>query len=75
MAIMLYYDCDDHGSLRQGEQHHGWLAIMPYHLRRAGVLRRKSERHQQIIPSKYPAGIGSSTAYQPVVAMNGSKNT
>jgi hypothetical protein len=75
MARLLYYDCDDPGPLRQGVRHHGWLAIMPYHLRRAGVLRRKRERRQQVIPSKYPGGHGSSTAYHPVSAMNGSNQT
>jgi hypothetical protein len=75
MAIMLYYDCDDPGPLRQGTKHTAWLALLPYHLRRAGVLQRKRERLQQVIPSKYPTGIGNSTAYQPVSAMKGSSQT
>jgi hypothetical protein len=75
MTIMLWYDCDDPGPLRQGTIHTAWLALLPYHLRRAGVLRRKRERHQQTIPSKYPGAIGNSTAYQSVEAMNGSNHS
>jgi hypothetical protein len=76
MSIMLWFDCDDPGPLRQGDKHTSWLAVLPYHLRRAGVVRRKRERHQQTIPSKYPAGAGhGSTAYHPVSAMNGSSHS
>jgi hypothetical protein len=52
-----------------------WVRRMRYHLRRAGVLRRKRGRLQQTSPADHPTGRGSSRAYHPVELMNGSNQT
>lgn len=44
------YVRESNGSLREGRANLPWLALLPYHLRRAGVLRRRRERHVQVRP-------------------------
>jgi hypothetical protein len=78
MARLILYGCEGPGC-RPGHDDDPptpeWVRLMRYHLRRSGVLQRKRERRQQTMPSKYPGGIGSSTAYHPVEAMNGSNHS